>query len=80
MTCMKRPSLVQMKAGQKGKVIEISGGIGLQNRLMSMGIYSGREITKLSQFVLRGPVAVKVGRSVFALGHGMASKIIVEIE
>ena len=77
---MKRLSLVQMKAGQKGKVAEISAGLGLQNRLMSMGIYQGKEITKLSHFVLRGPVAIKVGRAVFALGWGMANKIIVEIE
>jgi len=77
---MKRLSLIQMKENRKGKVSEISGGRGLQNRLMSMGIYQGREITKLSHFVLRGPVAIKVGRSVLALGFGMASKIIVEIE
>jgi len=77
---MKRVSLVQMKAGQKGKVIEVSGGLGLQNRLMSMGIYSGQEITKVSHFILRGPVALKVGRAIFALGYGMASKIIVETE
>lgn len=67
-----------MKAGQRGKIIEIAGGRGLENRLMSMGIYQGREITKLSHFALRGPVAIKVGRSVFALGHGMATKVMVE--
>ena len=77
---MKKLSLIQMKANQKGRVSEIAGGRGLQNRLMSMGIYQGKEITKLSHFVLRGPVAIKVGRSVLALGHGMASKILVEVE
>lgn len=69
-----------MKANQKGKVAEISAGIGLQNKFMSMGIYNGREITKLSHFALRGPVAIKVGRAVLALGHGMAAKIMVEVE
>lgn len=77
---MKKVSLVQMRTGQKGKVLEISGGIGIRNRLMSIGIYEGKEIAKLSHFALRGPVAIKVGRTVLALGHGMASKIIVEIE
>lgn len=77
---MKRMSLVQMKAGQKGKVFEISGGHGLQNRLMSMGIYPDRIITKLSHFALRGPVAIKAGRTVLALGFGVASKIIMEPE
>lgn len=77
---MKRLSLIQMKANQKGRVVEIAGGMGLQNRLMSMGIYKGKEITKFSHFVLRGPITVKIGRSVLALGHGMAGKIILEVE
>ena len=77
---MKKVSLVQMKENRKGRIVEIQGGLSLQNRLMSMGIYEGREIVKLSHFALRGPIAVKVGRSVLALGHGMAAKIILEVE
>lgn len=69
-----------MKVGRKGKVAEIRGGEALHTRLMGMGIYLGRDITKLSQFVLKGPVAIKTGRTVLALGHGMAAKIIVEVE
>jgi len=67
-----------MKESQKGRVIEISGGSILQNKMMSMGIYPGREITKLSHMLLRGPITIKVARTVLAVGHGMASKIIVE--
>ncbi|MDD5166192.1 MAG: FeoA family protein [Candidatus Omnitrophica bacterium] len=77
---MRKLSLIQMKEKRKGKIVEISGGTRLQNKFMSMGIYPGREITKLSHFALRGPVAIKVGRSVLALGHGMASKITLEVE
>ena len=77
---MKKISLIKMRANQKGKIIEISGGHILQHRSMSMGIYIGREIRKLSHFALRGPVTIKVGRSVIALGYGMASKVFVEIE
>jgi len=77
---MKKISLIKMRAKQKGKIVEISGGHALQNRTMSMGIYAGREIRKLSHFAMRGPVMIKVGRSVIALGHGMASKVFVEIE
>ncbi len=69
-----------MKVNQKGRIAEITGGSAMHNRLMSMGIYQGREVTKLSHFVLRGPVAIKTGRSVVALGYGMAHKIIVEVE
>lgn len=69
-----------MKENKKGRIVEISGGHAFQNRLMSLGIYTGREIVKLSHFALKGPVAIKVGRSVLALGHGMAAKIILETE
>ena len=75
---MKKVSLVQMKEKRKGVVVAIDAGSALLNRFMSMGIYKGREITKVSQFALGGAVAIKVGRSILALGHGMASKIIVE--
>jgi Fe2+ transport system protein FeoA len=77
---MKKLNLIQMKAGRKAKVVEIRGGQALQNRLMGMGIYLGKDITKLSQFVLRGPIAIKAGRTVVALGHSMAHNIIVETE
>lgn len=77
---MKKVSLVLMKADRKGKVAEILGGASLNNKLMSMGLYKGKEITKLSHIGLRGPVVIKVGRSILALGHGMATKIIIEVE
>ena len=67
-----------MKAKQKGIICEISGGLRLQNKFMSMGIYKGREITKISHIGLRGPVAIKVGRSVLVLGHSVANKIVIE--
>ena len=77
---MKKLSLVQMKEKRKGKVVNISGGLSLINKFMSMGIYKGREITKLSHFALKGPVAIKAGRTVLALGHSLAGKITVEVE
>ena len=77
---MRKLSLVQIRKNRKAKVLEISGGSTLQHKMMSMGIYPGREITKLSHFALKGPVTVKIGRSVLALGHGVAAKIILEME
>jgi ferrous iron transport protein A len=76
---MNKLSLVELKANQKAKVVEILGGVGLKQRLLSLGIYPGRELTKVSNFALRGPVTVKVGRTTLALGYGMAQKILVEI-
>jgi len=75
---MKRLSLIQLKENRKARVAEICAGSALHNRLMSMGIYKDRELTKLSHIGLKGPVVIKVGRTILALGHGMAGKIIVE--
>lgn len=69
-----------MKAGTKGKIVEISGGDQLRQKLMHLGIYEGREIAKVGHLALRGPVTIRVGRSVVALGHGMGHKIKVEIQ
>ena len=77
---MRRISLKQMKTNQKGIVCDISSGSALVNKFMSMGIYIGREITKISHIGLKGPVAIKVGRSVLVLGHGVADKIEMEIQ
>ncbi|MCX5703972.1 MAG: FeoA family protein [Candidatus Omnitrophica bacterium] len=77
---MKKISLVQAKANHKGKVVEILSGTNLQNKLMNMGVYRGKEITKLSYVGLRGPVVIKSGRTILALGHSVATKIIIEAE
>lgn len=60
---MKKVSLVHLKPNHKGRVLEILGGAGLQNRLMSMSLYAGKEITRLSYIGLRGPVVIRVGQS-----------------
>jgi len=77
---MKEMSLAQIKANRKGKILEVLGDANLQNKLMNMGVRSGKEFTKLSHIGLEGPVVIKVGRSILALGHSIASKIIVEHE
>ncbi len=77
---MKKISLAQIKANRKGKIAEISGSASLQNKLMSMGVRSGKEFTKLSHIGLEGPVVIKTGRTILALGHTIAAKIMVEPE
>jgi len=75
---MKKISLVHCKPNHKAKIAEIAGGATLHSRLMSLGIYPGREISKVSHIGLRGPVVIKVGRSILALGHSIAAKIMME--
>lgn len=75
---MKKISLLQIKENEKVKISEIAAGSNLESKLMSMGVYKGKEVVKISHIGLRGPVVIKAGRSIFALGHGVAAKIIVE--
>jgi Fe2+ transport system protein FeoA len=77
---MKKISLVQIKTDEKVKVLEILGGSNLESKLLSMGVYKGKPVVKLSHIGLRGPVVIKAGRSILALGHSVAEKIIVERE
>ena len=71
-------SLVQLKAGNKARISDILGGGNLERKLMNMGIYKDKEVSKLSHIGLNGPVVIKVGRTILALGHGIAEKIMVE--
>lgn len=75
---MKKISLIQLKADHKGKVLEISGSGNLKDKLRNLGVHEGREVTKLSHIGLRGPVVIKAGKSILALGHSVSARIIVE--
>jgi len=77
---MKKISLIHLKENHKGRVIEILGGANLRDKLMNMGVYEGREVAKLSHIGLRGPVVIKTGRSILALGYGIAAKVMLERE
>ena len=74
-----RVSLVQMKSGQKGRIVEIDGGYGLARKLEALGIRTGKEITKISGQLMRGPVLFQHNHTQAAVGFGMASRVLVEI-
>ena len=78
-TRAKRVSLAQMQAGQKGKIVEINGGYGLAQKLEALGIRTGKEIKKISEQLMRGPVLLQHNNTQAAVGFGMASKVLVEI-
>jgi len=71
--------LTKMHAGQSGRVIEIDGGHNILNRLNSLNIRTGKEVTKVSSMLMRGPVTVEVGNSRVAIGYGMARRIMVKV-
>lgn len=76
----KQMALSRMQAGQSGIVIQIQGGYGLVNRLNALGVRPGKRITKISSMFMRGPVTIQVDRTQVAIGFGMASRIIVDLD
>jgi len=73
-------SLVDMKTGEKGVVVDLQGGYGFTSRVQNMGIRIGKEIKKTGSHFWRGPQTVVVDSFKVAIGHGMAEKIFVEVE
>lgn len=73
-------TLGQMAAGQTGTVIQILGGRGLNRRLEALGIRPGKKVTKISSMFFRGPVTFRSDHTQLAIGFGMASKILIEID
>ena len=62
-----------------GKEVEVSrllGGEGMRRRLLDMAIYPGARVKLLSSFG-RGRVVVQVGEARYALGRGIAYRIMV---
>lgn len=71
--------LSRMDVGQSGTVVEIIGGHGMVRRLEALGIRPGKKVSKVSSMLFRGPVMVKVDNSQVAIGFGMASRVMVEV-
>jgi len=75
---MTAKDLTQLEERETGVVVGIQGGHGLACRLESLGIRVGKNVTKVSSQLLRGPVTVRIDNSEVAMGFGTAKKIIVE--
>lgn len=75
-----RVSLSMMKNSQSGIVTTINGGVEMRKRLEVLGIRIGSIIKKKSVLIGFGPVIVSVGNTEIAIGHGMASRIFVEVK
>ena len=72
-------SLVSMKSGESGIVVQFLGGYGLINRLNALGIRLCKKITKVNSMLMRGPIIVDVDGMKIAVSYGMARKIMVEV-
>ncbi len=70
--------LSRVTSGEKVTVLSLRAGWGLQRRLADLGITPGMEIKVISSG-RPGQVVLDVRGSRLALGHGVASKIMVRI-
>ncbi|MGM0442499.1 MAG: FeoA family protein [Elusimicrobiota bacterium] len=73
-------TLAKMESGTTGEVSKIQGGFGLERNLENMGVRPGTKIKKVNKQFMSGPVIVQVGNTQVAMGHGMAKKVLVEID
>jgi ferrous iron transport protein A len=70
--------VTDLPQGELATVWQIVGGHNLIRRLEALGVRKGKHIKRISSMFLKGPVTVQVGHTKVSIGHGMASKIMVE--
>jgi ferrous iron transport protein A len=78
--CKNLVALTKMPHGYSGVVSEIHGGFYFNARLNALGLMPGKRITKVSSMMGQGPVTVEVDRVQLAIGYGMASRIIINLD
>ncbi|MEA3500863.1 MAG: FeoA family protein [Candidatus Marinimicrobia bacterium] len=71
-------NLKEIKIGKKVRIIKLAGGIMFKKRAEALGMRVGSLVEKRSAQFMNGPITIKIGNTDFALGIGMAEKIIVE--
>lgn len=68
--------LGRLPAGQRAVVVRLLGGRGLQNRLATLGLTIGAEVTLIQNYG-HGPLLLTVRDTRLALGRGEANHILV---
>ncbi len=73
-------SLADLSDGKRGNVFSFKGGNKLRKKLDSLGIRKGKQVKKISDMVLKGPITIQIENSSrVAIGRGMAEKIMVKV-
>lgn len=79
--------LTSLKEGESGVVTSIKlrgrgkhSGLGLQRRLLDMGLTPGTRVVVVKSSPFGGPLEVQVRGSRLAIGRGVAERIYVEVE
>jgi ferrous iron transport protein A len=72
--------LTKVKKGLSAKIDELPEGPRARAKLSEMGIRVGMDITVTQVMPMGGPVVIKSGQTQIAIGHGMASRIKVNLK
>jgi len=68
--------LNSLKPGEKGMVVNIIGGSGARQRLLAMGLTPGATVHVIESHQF-GPIILSVSGTRFAIGKGLAGKVMV---
>jgi len=71
-------SITRLKQGERARIRSLSGGLGFQKKLRTIGIREGKTVKILTVQPLGGPVVVEVDGRATTIGRGMADRIMVE--
>ncbi len=76
---MKTEFLANLKKGQSGTIYSFPKGERARLRLSEMGLREGIQIKVVQIIPLKGPVVIQLGQTQIAIGHGMASRMKINI-
>jgi len=74
-----KTTLNALEDGTRAVIAEMPRGECAQ-RLEALGLYPGKTIRKISGMPFKGPVTVLLDQRQIAIGHGISSRLIVEVE
>ena len=72
--------LHELKPGEKGKIVKVGGGRGIQRRLLDMGLVSGSDVEVERVAPLGDPIEIKIKGYHLSLRKEEASNIEVEVK
>ncbi len=77
---MKTEYLTKLKKGQTGTIHAFPEGERAKLRLSEMGLREGMKIEIVQIIPLKGPVIIQMGQTQIAIGHGMASRVKIDLD
>jgi ferrous iron transport protein A len=72
--------LTDLQQGQKARILRLEGGYGFQRNLRTRGIREGKIVEIITRQPCGGPIVISIEDREIAIGRGMASRVIVEVE